>query len=99
LDFEEEYLRQKLMHQYDSMNEMQLSEAVEAEKNKVKRNMPLKIKLSRNYRTNKELIEIESIKDRERDELSDRLLNLSLMTLPDETGYWLDTGAFVLNIK
>ncbi len=27
-----------------------------------------------------------------------RYLNLSIMTLPDEKGYWLDTGAFNLNI-
>lgn len=99
LEFNEKYLRKKISYYLNSNNEIEVMNAIEKEKYKVKKNMPLKIKLSRRYRESKEILEITSIKDRTRDELSENTLSLSLMTLPDEAGYWLDTGEFILNIK
>lgn len=99
LEFNERYLREKVTTGNNSVsNEIEILDAIEYEKEKVKRNMPLKISLKRMYRNSKEEIEIISIKDKQREDLSERILSLSLMTLPEEEGYWLDTGEFILSI-
>jgi hypothetical protein len=55
--------------------------------------------LKRAWSESRENISIERIKDTNRDETSKSALSLSVMTLAEESGYWLDTGEFVLNIK
>jgi hypothetical protein len=61
--------------------------------------MPLQIKISREFESDKELIKIEEVLDNEKNELSKSYFQLSPQTLNDQEGYWLDTGEFLLNIR
>jgi len=100
LEFNESYLRKRVMQKNSHLDtEIEIQDEMKEEKAKILRNMPLKVKISRQFRQNKEEIEITSVTDRNRDDLSENILSLNLMTLPDETGYWLDTGSFILDIK
>ncbi len=66
---------------------------------KLNSRMPLKVEISRDYATNKELIErIVSITDNDGDEIMPGNLVLRLQSLPDEYGYWMDTGHLNLPI-
>ncbi len=79
-----------------TLNEDKVNEAINVEILKIKQKTPLKIKLVRNPRESQEVIEIEEIKGNDNDDINANMFTLSLMTLPEEDGYWLDTGEFVL---
>ena len=97
LEFNTIYIRKNILEANSFLDdENEINDKIENKILKIKQNTPLKIKLVRKFRESKEVIEITSIKGADKDELNERLLSLSLMTLPDETGYWLDTGEFVL---
>lgn len=96
LEFNDDYFRTKVK---DTDNESKIVDQIEEAKFKIKMKMPLRIRFERNINETKETIEIASIKDKTREDYSEKMLKLSLMTLPDENGFWLDTGEFVLNIK
>jgi len=100
LDFNEVEIREKVLEQYSNLNgEQEISNAIDKYKQNLKNRMPFKVKIKRNWSDSHENIYIDSIKDVNRNEPSKRLLTTSFMTLPDEQGYWLDTGEFNLNIK
>ena len=66
---------------------------------KLSSRMPLEVEVTRNYLENKEQIErIESILDKDGEEVMPNDLLLKLQSLPDEYGYWMDTGSFNLPI-
>lgn len=66
---------------------------------KLSSRMPLKIDLTRDYATNKEEFEsIESILDNDGDEVMPGDIAINLQSLPNEHGYWMDTGIFNLPI-
>ena len=66
---------------------------------KLNSRMPLKVEIEREYENNKELIpRIDSIIDNDGDDIPPGYLRLRLQTLPDEYGYWKDTGNFILPI-
>jgi hypothetical protein len=88
LDFNDEALKEKIQ-----------DGSVEDYKNKLKNRMPLKVRIKRTFNESKEKITIESIQDSDRNDMSNKFLMLSIMTLPDEKGYWLDTGEFILSTK
>lgn len=101
LDFDNKAIEQKVVERQPDLEGKpnDIADAVEDYKNNIKNRMPLKVKLKRNRSESKEKINIDRIKDTKRNELSRRFLTLNVMTLPDEKGYWLDTGEFILNIK
>jgi hypothetical protein len=101
IEFNQEYLEDKVLQQDSTLEgkEHEIESAMEVQKRNLKNRMPFKVKLKRIWSESKEQINIESIKDNDRNEISRKTLNLQYMTLPDERGYWLDTGEFILNIK
>lgn len=60
---------------------------------------PLTIHFERDYSEDKELINITSITDANRNDVSVDLLKLKLQTWSDESTNWLDTGIFKLRIN
>jgi len=100
LEFNEKEIQRRLQENDPLLhNEQAIRREVEQFKNNLKNNMPFNVRIQRNIRESKEQVSIERVTDASRNERSRHLLSLSLMTLPDEYGYWLDTGEFVLNIK
>jgi hypothetical protein len=72
---------------------------VENYKQNIKRNMPIKVRFAREYRTDKEHLVIDSIVDSNRDDIDPSYFKLKLQTLSESENYWLDTGEFVLGIR
>jgi hypothetical protein len=70
-----------------------------AEKNKINQNLPLKIDIVREFEDSKEVIKIENIEDAEGDDRPIKYLDFTFQTLNDNRGYWLDTCEFLLNVK
>jgi hypothetical protein len=61
--------------------------------------MPLKFTISREFDKDKELVVISEVTDNEQDDISKSYFELHTQTLPETTGYWLDSGEFTLNIR
>lgn len=101
LDFNNEILSEKVWERdmFIKDNPVETSKQVEAYKVNLKNRLPFVVKLKRTLSESKEDIFIDSIKDATKNEMSRSFLSLSIMTLADENGYWLDTGEFVLSIK
>jgi hypothetical protein len=99
LDFNNESLREKISERDPFLEEVNVLKQVEAYKVNLKSRLPFIVKLKRVPSESKEDIFIDMIKDVTKNEMSRSSLSLSIMTLSDENGYWLDTGEFVLNIK
>ena len=99
LDFNDAKIRERVANQYPQISAVEIPDYVEQMKVQLKSRMPFSVLFSRQYRDNKEAIKIESILDRDRSEISNSLLSLSLKTLSDETAYWLDTGEFQLSVR
>jgi hypothetical protein len=100
LTFNEKEIRKRVT-ELDPMliNENDIAIAADTFRNSLMKNMPFSVRLQRNIRESKEKVTVERVIDANRNERSRNLLALNVMTLPDEYGYWLDTGEFTLNIK
>ena len=100
IEFNENFFRQKVVEQNSSLHtEKQIGEAIDNYHTMLKGRMPFLVKIKRDWNNSREALTIEGIKDSQKNESARQLLSLSVMTLPHEKGYWLDTGEFVLNIQ
>lgn len=100
LDFNNNEVRRKALEQNSLLsNEREISNAIDNSRNNLKNRMPFKVLIKRSWSESHEHIIIERIKDASNNEMSKNILSLSIMTLADEYGYWLDKGEFLLNIK
>lgn len=66
---------------------------------KLNQRAPFFVTLERDISVSKEHVAISMIEDREQNPVSTMLLTLDLCSLPNEGGFWMDTGAFILDIK
>jgi hypothetical protein len=57
------------------------------------------VNISRDYADNKEVLKIEEVADFEGNEIPKTYFELSTQTLTDPSGYWLDTGEFILSSR
>jgi hypothetical protein len=69
---------------------------VEIEKEKISRRMPLKVVVEREYYENKELLRIDSVTDRNGDDLSINRFRLQVQSMSEMEDFWLDSGIFTL---
>ena len=99
LNFNVSKLTERIKDQNQGMSDNELIDQLDHYKTQLKNRMPYRVKLSRQIRENKEKITIDSVLDKDRNEVSPSLFTLSLQTLPNEGGYWLDTGEFLLSIR
>ena len=100
IDFNETEIRKRVLDQDPNLGtQTAINIAMQNFKYNLKNRMPFKVSIKRNLSESKEQIIIDRIRDASNNEPSKNFLSLSIMTLAEETGYWLDTGEFVLNIK
>ncbi len=81
------------------MPDSKLADAIEEFKHKIRKKMPLKMYITRDFMRDKERIQIEEVTDFEHNDVSKSYFELHVQTMSDEAGYWLDTGEFILNVK
>ncbi|HMD01078.1 MAG TPA: virulence factor SrfB, partial [Ferruginibacter sp.] len=100
LEFNEAYFREKALEQNPNLKtEKEITMGIENYRSNFKTRMPFKVKIKREWANSREVLFVDGVRDANKNESSKQILNLSFMTLPNEKGYWLDTGEFVLNIK
>ncbi|KGL51762.1 hypothetical protein HQ29_07210 [Porphyromonas canoris] len=98
LDFNEEYIRENIVKQRGEISAAEMAEAVEEAKHRIRRRMPLRLSISRDYRENKEHILVEAISNADKEEISARNLKLSPQSIIEDNNDWLDSGRFILRI-
>ena len=62
-------------------------------------NMPLKVVVARNYSEDKERLSMESIVDKNGNDLPTRFFHLQVQSMSESEDFWLDSGIFLLNIN
>jgi hypothetical protein len=100
LTFNDERIREALGRRTaESGSSDQIRDAVEKFKLDVRKALPLRVLLTREIDTDKEVVKLQELTDVEGKELSKSYFNLSLHSLADQDGYWLDSGEFTLNTR
>ncbi|OQP39819.1 hypothetical protein A4H97_16490 [Niastella yeongjuensis] len=99
LDFNDEFMERKFKKN-GITNIRQLKEMVESEKLKIRRQMPLNMKIAReDYALDKETLSLESVYDNNNNEFPSGYFTLQIQSLSEPENFWLDTGEFILDIK
>ena len=98
-DFDNEEIKNRIIDRQGITDVNLINDELNKFKNNIKKRMPITVKISRQYRTDREKINIDSIIDKDKEELSNRFFKIKLQTLPESKGYWLDTGEFLLSIN
>jgi hypothetical protein len=75
-----------------------INDVVENRKNQLRGKLPFKITIRREVEKDKEKLKIDYILDKEQGDISKMNFELKLQSLPNESGYWLDSGDFNLSI-
>jgi hypothetical protein len=98
LDFNNENIERKIKQKgFTDLN--QIKEQLDIEKIRIRSLMPLTINIVReDYLLDKETLILESVTDKNRDELSLGFFSLQIQSLSESENFWLDSGIFVLDI-
>jgi hypothetical protein len=100
LDFNLEKIEDRVRGRIDDENDINaIQKGIDDEINKIRRKMPLKVTVERDYGDDKELLRIESITNRDDENLSVRLFNMQIQSMSEVDKFWLDSGIFQLNIE
>lgn len=86
-------IRKKAFLNSNMLSEPQVQAIVREQIDTLKRRMPFKLTISRDM-DNKETLNIESIIDRDNNEVIDSNLEIHIQSLGVDDKYWLDSGAF-----
>ena len=85
--------------QNPNINAKNVSDHLENFKTKLKSKLPFQITISREYEEDKEKIKLDEILDNNGDSIGKGSFSLSIQTIPNSNGYWLDSGEFTLKIE
>ncbi len=100
LDFNLEYIRNKIKGSQPTLSEADLNEGAFKELARIRNQGPFTIEISRDIEVSKERLSIDSIENNLGRPVDKSSVKLILMTLEDENGYWLDSGVFpILRLK
>jgi len=99
LDFNEFKLEDRVKGRFEPpYNKNAIQSGIDAEKEKIRKNMPLKIIISRDMNTDIELLRIEEILEKEGKQINTNFFNLQVQSMSEVDDFWLDSGIFSLNI-
>jgi hypothetical protein len=100
LNYNEFKLEDRVKGRVDNENDIQaVQSGIDAEKEKIRKNMPLKITISRDINEDIESLRIEEILDKEGNQLNINFFNLQVQSMSEVDDFWLDSGIFSLNIN
>lgn len=77
----------------------EIQQGIEAEKQKIRRGMPLKVTIERDVNEDIELLRLEEITDREGNPLNKNFFSLQIQSMSEVENFWLDSGIFSLNVN
>jgi hypothetical protein len=100
LDFNEFKLEDRVKGRLIDENDFNaLQVGIKAEKDKILRNMPLKITINREINEDIELLRMEEISDKDGNSINVNFFNLQVQSMTEVDDFWLDSGIFSLNIN
>jgi hypothetical protein len=100
LNFDDYKLEDRIKGRLDDENDVNaIHKGVEAEKAKIRRNMPLKVTLERDMNEDVEQLRIEEIIDRDGNTQNKNFFSLQVQSMSEVENFWLDSGIFSLNIR
>ena len=100
LDFNDYKLEDRVKGRLDDENDINaVQSGIDAEKAKIRRNMPLKVTIERDMNEDIELLRIEEIVDKEGNSVNRNFLGLQVQSMSEVENFWLDSGIFSLNIN
>lgn len=76
-----------------------VQQEIQKEKDKIRKGMPLRIKLSRDINEDIEKLILEEISDRDGNSLNKNFFSLQVQSMSEVDNFWLDSGIFTLNIN
>jgi hypothetical protein len=85
------------MDNENDVNAVQMG--VNAEKEKIRRKMPIKITIVRDKNEDIELLRIDGIEDCEGNPVPPNFFALQVQSISEPENFWLDSGIFSLNIQ
>lgn len=98
-DFNEYKLEDRVKGRLDNENDINaVQSGVNAEKEKIRKKIPLKVTIERDKNEDIELLRIEGIEDSEGNSLSPNFFVLQVQSMSEPEEFWLDSGIFSLNI-
>ncbi|KFC59183.1 virulence factor SrfB [Flavobacterium gilvum] len=93
----EDRVKGRLKDEDDRKNIVQTG--IDAEKAKIRKNMPLKVTIERDMNENIEVLRIEEILDRDGNSINTNFFSLQVQSMSEVENFWLDSGIFSLNIN
>ena len=98
-DFNDYKLEDRIKGRLDDENDINaVQSGIDAEKTKIRQNMPLKVTIERDMNEDIELLQIEDIEDKDGNSLSKNFFSLQVQSMSEVEDFWLDSGIFSLNI-
>lgn len=97
LDVDRDGIANRIKEQEPSFDDQQVQRKTEQTINDLLQEMPLTIVFTRDYREDCETLELDSVKNNLKDELSTDDFALCIQSLNDPDCYWLDSGVFDIN--
>jgi hypothetical protein len=97
LDFNEDKISEKVKTKLNlnSSDKKQINDATVSEIEKLRILSPFKFRIVReNYNEDKESLKIESVEDRNQNELPVSYFSLQVQSMSESENYWLDSGEF-----
>lgn len=100
LGFNDDKLEYRVKGQLNDENDVNaVQKGVDAEKARIRKNMPLKVTIERNMNEDIELLQIEEIVDIENNPVNRNFFSLQIQSMSEVENFWLDSGIFSLHIN
>lgn len=100
LDFNDYKLEDRVKGRLEDENDVNaVQNSVDAEKAKIRQNMPIKVTIERDISEDIELLRIEEVFDIGGNPLNRNFFSLQVQSISEVENFWLDSGIFSLNIN
>jgi hypothetical protein len=99
LDFNDYKLEDRVKGRLNKKDVNAVQQGVDAEKARIRQNMPLSVTIERDINEDIELLRIEEIIDKDGNTLNINLFRLQVQSMSEVENFWLDSGIFSLNIN
>jgi hypothetical protein len=100
LDFNEYKIEDRVLGRLgDNPSRNDVEQGIQAEKDRIRRGMPLKATIERDINEDVEVLRLEEVTDKDGNTLNRNFFSLQVQSMSEVENFWLDSGIFSLNIN
>jgi hypothetical protein len=100
LDFNDYKIEDRVLGRLDdNPNRNDVEQGIKAEKDKIRRGMPLKVTVERDINEDVEKLNLVEVTDKDGNSLNTNFFDLQVQSMSEVENFWLDSGIFSLNIN